>query len=497
MPTKLPVDIKLLVIQQWLTGDQRDKIAADAGISAGAVTNIVNEWRHALGFSEANELREMAVTLRKIGITYRQCAIGSRVAMIMTRLGVEENNFESFMSDVYHRCCNDLGLTPQLISSYISNLLEFSQSVSFSQIPNYISQKIEEKKKVEQEIEKLKDQLEMLQKQKSEAESSTKLAVDNHKITEDKLKWYSEIKEELEKTYELPVDDIPKFASMVNRVKQHFGYDAQKVIKEFSHLHLVLTEHAELQARIAELKYQHSNIKKQYSAAQQMLQTADGSLSVYDQLSAMGIGLEELRSLYNTVIKIADANKTSSRDEAISKFFKDISEQYDRKLGFESKIDKLNVEVNKLTQEETRLHGEINAIPRLGPPLVKLLNIYNSNNTSIEEIELLIDKLHKSGGIKAAINKLDQSTQDKEEIRGGTSEAEAVLADQANRSNSNGKTEEEQQSLIVAAAGQDNDVDPDDVQFRSMIDKAIAQFSTATTPSILRHSSSAKFEEPK
>ena len=189
--------------------------------------------------------------------------------------------------------------------------------------------------------------------------------------------------------------------------------------------------------------------------------------------------------------------KTSSRDEAISKFFKDISEQYDRKLGFESKIDKLNVEVNKLTQEETRLHGEINAIPRLGPPLVKLLNIYNSNNTSIEEIELLIDKLHKSGGIKAAINKLDQSTQDKEEIRGGTSEAEAVLADQANRSNSNGKTEEEQQSLIVAAAGQDNDVDPDDVQFRSMIDKAIAQFSTATTPSILRHSSSAKFEEPK
>jgi hypothetical protein len=119
------------VIQQWLTGDQRDKIAADAGISAGAVTNIVNEWRHALGFSEANELREMAVTLRKIGITYRQCAIGSRVAMIMTRLGVEENNFESFMSDVYHRC-NDLGLTPQLISSYISNLLEFSERPFFT-----------------------------------------------------------------------------------------------------------------------------------------------------------------------------------------------------------------------------------------------------------------------------------------------------------------------------------------------------------------------------
>jgi hypothetical protein len=86
----------------------------------------------------------MAVTLRKIGITYRQCAIGSRVAMIMTRLGVEENNFESFMSDVYHRC-NDLGLTPQLIVPTFQISLNF-RSVPFSQIPNYISQKNRRKK---------------------------------------------------------------------------------------------------------------------------------------------------------------------------------------------------------------------------------------------------------------------------------------------------------------------------------------------------------------
>jgi hypothetical protein len=105
--------------------------------------------------------------------------------------------------------------------------------------------------------------------------------------------------------------------------------------------------------------------------------------------------------------------------------------------------------------------------------------------------------LRKSGGIKAATNKLDQSTQDKKEVRGGTSEAEAVLEDQANKSKSIVKIEEKEEPLIVAAEGQDNDVDPDDVQFRSMIDKMIAQFPTRTTPSILRHSSSAKFEEPK
>ena len=50
MPAKLPDNFKSLVIQEWLNGTQRDKIAGDNGLSAGAVTNIVDEWRLALVF---------------------------------------------------------------------------------------------------------------------------------------------------------------------------------------------------------------------------------------------------------------------------------------------------------------------------------------------------------------------------------------------------------------------------------------------------------------
>ena len=389
------------------------------------------------------------------------------------------------MSDLYRRCCNDLGLTPQRISSYISNLLEFSQSVPFSQIPNYISQKIEEKKRVEQEIENLKDQVEVLQKQRSETESRTKLALDNHKITEDKLIWYSKIKDALEKRYGIPVDDISKFASMVNGVKQHFGYDAQKVINEFSHSHLILAEYTELQAGIANLKYQHNIESKEYSNIKQKLETAKQSLCIYRELSASGFGLEELKSLQRAILRIADANNVH-REKALNKFFKDISEQYDGKLGFQSKIDKLQGEVNKLSQEKTRLHGEINSIPRLGPLLVKLLDIFNSNNTSIEEIELLIDKLRKSGGIKAAISKLDQPTQDKKEARRGTSqEEEAVLVDDANKSSSNDKVQKGEQPVIVSATGEDNhDDELIEAQFRPMVKKPIAEISPPEPPSM-------------
>jgi hypothetical protein len=48
-------------------------------LSGGGVTNIINEWKQGLGSSVADELRELAVALKKIGITPAQCALGSRV----------------------------------------------------------------------------------------------------------------------------------------------------------------------------------------------------------------------------------------------------------------------------------------------------------------------------------------------------------------------------------------------------------------------------------
>jgi hypothetical protein len=43
MPAGLPTNVKTLVIEQWLQGKPRNDIAAENGVSSGAVTNIVNE----------------------------------------------------------------------------------------------------------------------------------------------------------------------------------------------------------------------------------------------------------------------------------------------------------------------------------------------------------------------------------------------------------------------------------------------------------------------
>jgi hypothetical protein len=45
MPAAIHQQIKKQVINQWLSGDSRDRIAADNHIGAGTVSNIINEWK--------------------------------------------------------------------------------------------------------------------------------------------------------------------------------------------------------------------------------------------------------------------------------------------------------------------------------------------------------------------------------------------------------------------------------------------------------------------
>jgi hypothetical protein len=46
--------------------------------------------------------------LRKSGITASECALGFRLASIIKEMGVDEDNFGHFISEVYNKC-KDIG----------------------------------------------------------------------------------------------------------------------------------------------------------------------------------------------------------------------------------------------------------------------------------------------------------------------------------------------------------------------------------------------------
>jgi hypothetical protein len=176
--SKIPDYLRSSVIQEWLQGEQRDKIASDTGLSAGAVTNTINEWKQGSGSTIAEELRELAIALKKVGMSAVQCATGFRVAVMMNRLGIREDKFESFMSDIYSEC-DRLGVGSRRVASFLEDLLQFSETVSLSKLDEYIESKAQEERVLNQEIENLKEQKGDLEAQKSVAERQRDMALED------------------------------------------------------------------------------------------------------------------------------------------------------------------------------------------------------------------------------------------------------------------------------------------------------------------------------
>ena len=273
------------MIQEWLKGEQRDKIAGHNGLSAGSVTNIVNEWRQALGFSSADELRDLAVALRNIGITAVQCAVGCRVAMMMNRLGIKEDSIEFFMSDIYHRCKN-LELVPENIASYLADLLEFSKTVPFSKIADYIQQKTDEKEKLEKEVENLKDMVAVLQIEKRDHETSRDNALEDMKLTKEELSTYSSLKAELGK-YGIVVDDVSKLAKIVNGIR-HYNYDVQQLVREFSDLQLLKAQFKKYREEVAALIQHLISLKQEQTSLYETLNSWNQTIATCSNLLRMG-----------------------------------------------------------------------------------------------------------------------------------------------------------------------------------------------------------------
>ena len=81
MPAAIDTQVKKQVINQWLSGDSRDRIAADNDIGAGTVSNIINEWKKGVEDSEYDSLRELAVYSKKEGFGLNH--IASSIGLII------------------------------------------------------------------------------------------------------------------------------------------------------------------------------------------------------------------------------------------------------------------------------------------------------------------------------------------------------------------------------------------------------------------------------
>ena len=147
MPAATNEQTRKQVVQQWLSGTTREKIAIDNDIGEGTASSIVNDWKKGLEDSEYESVRELAVQSEKQGLALSDLASHFRLYNIIKKSGVNEDQIESFISNCTISGAGVEVLPPEKIIDLVNQLFNISksESIALEKVPDYIQQKLQQK----------------------------------------------------------------------------------------------------------------------------------------------------------------------------------------------------------------------------------------------------------------------------------------------------------------------------------------------------------------
>ena len=164
MGGKIPRNIKVKVIRQWLDGLTRERIAKKEDIGAGTVTAIIQEARkEEEEYNDIDLLREVAVRSKEEGTGLPLLAFAIKLKKIMEENDINEDQLEPIIQDFATYCLRYKIPYDTIIKIGREALyLEQKYGVPIEKIPEYINQGKET-------IGRLEDQRQEILRQKKQA----------------------------------------------------------------------------------------------------------------------------------------------------------------------------------------------------------------------------------------------------------------------------------------------------------------------------------------
>jgi hypothetical protein len=344
---ELTVDLldlpRMEIITRWLKGEQRDKIASAMGLGAGTISAIISEWKAEIGIPNANTLRQFSTELRRLGITASQCVLGCKILGVLRKLRVDEENLESFVSQVYQKC-QSRSIAPEAIVECSQEVLSMAEKTPISRIPQIVQTMIVEKQELEQELQILRRDQAIAKKEREEALKNSQITIRN-------INEFIGLKNMLSKS-ELSFDNLPeinKLARVLYNVKE-CSYEPRTITTKLSAIDNLQERQLKLQENVAIEEQKLTKTFRERVENEKRLALCRMRLGLYDQLESMECGLKELTMLRNTILEISKSNNINPLF-AFKKFCSDIGDQYDAKLGFEKRIEEMNKSLIDAQQE--------------------------------------------------------------------------------------------------------------------------------------------------
>ncbi|MFL6419251.1 MAG: hypothetical protein ACJ71P_07545 [Nitrososphaeraceae archaeon] len=261
MPLPLYEQIRRKVIEQWFNGLPRDKIAEDNNIGAGTVSSVISNYKVGLETLDFDSIRQLALEIRKQQLNWSELASHYRLYNYLLKSGAAEEDVESFIANV----SSIGGIPPENIIQRVNQIHQIAkeESIPLDQVPDFVKQKIEEKKRIEEE---LREADTLLQNKNVRLE-----AIDEH----------IKLNEELNK-HGLSTHDIPRLLNLLKNAKS-YGFDGKEIADKLYNM-------LELEWKERELKDKCKKLSKRISKFKDVV-------PLTEDIAAWGIGIDELLAL--------------------------------------------------------------------------------------------------------------------------------------------------------------------------------------------------------
>ena len=307
LPT--PEHIKSAVIDAWLMGKTRDKIASEYNISTGSISNIIEQWQNRIGVFDANNLRELGLALKKAKITPVQCADGLRITKIINKLGIDEDHLFDFLKKVYNKS-KEQRSEPADIAKLVKVINAFPEINSLNDIPQYINKRRQEKIKLDEDINYKKHEIEKLDQEIDRKKKEIQDLKDDfdsiRKEMQDEKKdflLFKDAKEELKKNG----IDIHVLESLTHVIKifQEMNFRPLTIISEFSDINEYRELVANKERKIKELEYHTQELKTISDNYETKITSNETMVLSIKQLENLGFNASDIKNLEIAFLEIS------------------------------------------------------------------------------------------------------------------------------------------------------------------------------------------------
>ena len=350
--------------------------------------------------------------------------------MMLKKYGIEDDENEErvtyFLKEIYTKC-QEVGLTPQKVFDYISDILKFSSEISISQIPKFMKQRIEEKKELESTVQKITIKIKELSNIQEEKEQEIERLSKIKEIMTQTYKMFRTAQIRLEQ-FGVKMDDMDMFVKSVVGMSRE-NYDYVQILAK-------IAEHEKLERDLDYYKEEITRTKNESAKLNQEIHDKKNDLNYYkikldllNELEGRDFGIEEFRTFINMLNEIG-MEHNQIYDEIKKKFFNDVK-NYEEVIGSRKEIDRLKSEIDRIKRELKSLEVETikereksNAYPKIVECITRLsgAGISEDDIIKIDKIlmmtdyypnkdkplykDTLIDDIQKYGNLKLAIKNL-------------------------------------------------------------------------------------------